>query len=227
MGSFSFKQFTVNQELCAMKVGTDGTLLGAWANVPMADAAKVLDIGTGTGLISLMVAQRYPQAMVTAIDIDEGAVRQATENTMRSPFNNRIEIIHTPLQQHAGGPYDAIVCNPPFFTDSLQCPDQQRNIARHTTTLTFTELTTAAYKLLAAKGEFSVVIPFDYKDRFDTEAIITGFFCKRVCAVKTTPRKPVRRYLLSYTKQPCHTEKSELIIGSNEYKQLTGEFYLK
>lgn len=227
MSSFSFKQFTVHQDLCAMKVGTDGTLLGSWAQVPQAASTRVLDVGTGTGLIALMMAQRFPLALITAIDIDEGAVAQTRQNVALSPFGDRIEILHTQLQQlpleHL---YDAIVCNPPFFSDSLLCSDRQRTIARHSTTLTFSELTHIGSKLLTPHGELSVIIPFDYKNRFDTEAIIAGFFTKRVCAVRTTTNKPIKRYLLSYSKIPCQTEKTEIVIGSEEYKELTGEFYL-
>lgn len=228
MSSFSFKQFTVHQDLCAMKVGTDGTLLGAWANVPQAATPRVLDVGTGTGLIALMIAQRYPQATVKGIDIDEGAVMQTRQNVSLSPFAQRIAIEHTPLQEHASEhAYDAIVCNPPFFTDSLLCPDSQRTTARHTTLLNFTDLMTHCHRLLSPDGELSVVIPFDYKDRLDTEALIAGFFNRRIVEVKTAPHKPVKRYLLSYTKRPATIERHTIVIGSDEYKRLTCDFYLK
>ena len=110
MSSFSFKQFTICQDLCAMKVGTDGTLLGAWANIPQAATPRVLDVGTGTGLIAMMIAQRYPEATVKGIDIDEGAVMQARQNVSLSPFAQRIAIEHTHLQKHTSEQaYDAIV----------------------------------------------------------------------------------------------------------------------
>jgi len=218
---FQFKQFTIEQELCAMKVGTDGVLLGAWAK----GGPRILDIGTGTGIIALMMAQRYPEAQVTAIDIDEGAVRQAEQNVSQSPFLGRISVLQQAVQEHLGE-YESIVSNPPFFIDSLQAPDEQRNMARHTATLSYAELMKAAYRLLADNGEFSVVIPFDYRRRMEDEAVFVGFFPSRVCGVKTTERKPAKRYLLAFRKHPCPCEKSEITIGDETYNRLTEAFYL-
>jgi tRNA1Val (adenine37-N6)-methyltransferase len=218
---FQFKQFTVEQELCAMKVGTDGVLLGAWAN----GGQRILDAGTGTGVIAMMLAQRYPGARVTAIDIDEGAVRQAQQNVTKSPFAAQVTVLQETLQEHQGE-YDAIVSNPPFFIDSLAAPDEQRNMARHTATLTYAELMQAAYRLLSDEGELSVVVPFDYRQRMEDEAIFVGFFPSRVCAVKTTERKPAKRYLLAFRKHPCPCEKEQLTIGSEAYQALTSAFYL-
>lgn len=218
---FQFKQFTIAQELCAMKVGTDGVLLGAWAHGGM----HVLDAGTGTGIIALMMAQRFPEALVTAIDVDEGAVRQAQENVLQSPFSERIEVLGESLQQHEGR-YDSIISNPPFFMDSLKAPDAQRTMARHTTTLTYQELMQAAWRLLTDEGELSVVVPFDYRQRMEDEAVFVGFFPSRICAVKTTEKKAPKRYLLAFKKHPCPCEKEELTIGSEAYRQLTQDFYL-
>lgn len=218
---FQFKQFTIQQELCAMKVGTDGVLLGAWAK----GGQRILDAGTGTGVIALMMAQRYPEAQITAIDIDEGAVRQSQQNVAVSPFAAQVTVLRETLQEHQGA-YDAIVSNPPFFIDSLAAPDEQRNMARHTQTLTYAELMQAAYRLLSDDGELSVVVPFDYRQRMEDEAIFVGFFPSRVCAVKTTERKPAKRYLLAFRKHPCPCEKEELTIGSEAYRQLTQDFYL-
>ena len=218
---FQFKQFTVEQELCAMKVGTDGVLLGAWAK----GGQRILDAGTGTGVIAMMLAQRYPGARVTAIDIDEGAVRQAQQNVAKSPFAAQVTVLQETLQEHQGE-YDVIVSNPPFFIDSLAAPDEQRNMARHTATLTYAELMQAAYRLLSDEGELSVVVPFDYRQRMEDEAIFVGFFPSRVCAVKTTERKPAKRYLLAFRKHPCPCEKEQLTIGSEDYQALTSAFYL-
>ena len=218
---FQFKQFTVEQELCAMKVGTDGVLLGTWAK----GGQRILDAGTGTGVIALMLAQRYPEARVTAIDIDEGAVRQAQQNVTKSSFAAQVTVLQETLQEHQGE-YDAIVSNPPFFIDSLAAPDEQRNMARHTATLTYAELMQAAYRLLSDEGELSVVVPFDYRQRMEDEAIFVGFFPSRVCAVKTTERKPAKRYLLAFRKHPCPCEKEQLTIGSEDYQALTSAFYL-
>jgi tRNA1Val (adenine37-N6)-methyltransferase len=218
---FQFKQFTIEQELCAMKVGTDGVLLGAWAK----GGPRILDIGTGTGIIALMMAQRYPEAQVTAIDIDEGAVRQAEQNVSQSPFLGRISVLQQAVQEHLGE-YESIVSNPPFFIDSLQAPDEQRNMARHTATLSYAELMKATYRLLADDGEFSVVVPFDYRRRMEDEAVFVGFFPSRVCGVKTTERKPAKRYLLAFRKHPCPCQKEQLTIGSEDYQALTSAFYL-
>ena len=218
---FQFKQFAIQQELCAMKVGTDGVLLGAWAK----GGQRILDAGTGTGVIALMMAQRFPEAQVTAIDIDEGAVRQSQQNVAVSPFAAQVTVLRETLQEHQGA-YDAIVSNPPFFIDSLAAPDEQRNMARHTQTLTYAELMQAAYRLLSDDGELSVVVPFDYRQRMEDEAIFVGFFPSRVCAVKTTERKPAKRYLLAFRKHPCPCQKEQLTIGSEDYQALTSAFYL-
>ena len=218
---FRFKQFTIEQELCAMKVGTDGVLLGAWAN----GGRRILDVGTGTGVIALMMAQRYPLSQVMAIDLDEDAVRQATLNVRNSVFSERVLVRQEKVQEHQVE-YDAIVCNPPFFIDSLEAPDNQRNIARHATELTYAELMSSAWRLLGTDGELSVVVPFDYRQRMEDEAIFVGFFPSRICAVKTTEKKAPKRYLLAFKKHPCPCEKEELTIGSEAYRLLTQDFYL-
>ena len=218
---FRFKNFTVEQDLCAMKVGTDGVLLGAWAR----GGEQVLDVGTGTGLIALMMVQRYPEARVTALDIDEGAVRQATINVEQAEAKDRIRVVQQRVQEHEGQ-YDAIVSNPPFFIDSLNAPDVQRNTARHAETLTYAELMEAAWRLLKDDGELSVVVPFDYRQRMEDEATFRGFFPSRVCAGKTVERKPAKRYLLAFRKHPCQCVKETMTIGDEQYRQLTGDFYL-
>ena len=204
-----------------MKVGTDGVLLGAWAN----GGRRMLDAGTGTGVVALMLAQRYADGHVTAIDIDEGAAEQARMNVSRSPFADRVTVVQTPLQQHEGC-YDAVVCNPPFFISSLKAPDAQRSVARHATTLTYAELMQAAWRLLREDGEMSVVVPFDYRRRMEDEATFVGFFPSRVCAVKTVERKPARRFLLAFRKQPCPCVSEQMTIGDEAYLQMTGDFYL-
>ena len=241
---FRFQQFTVRQDRCAMKVGTDGTLLGAWANSP---GVNILDIGTGTGLIALMMAQRFPQALVTGIDIDPLAVRQACENVAASPFADRITIVEgdvrrahmTPknvtspsLPSHSpftplSLPFDAIVCNPPYFDASLESPDAQRTLARHTSLLSYRQLMASAWQLLSDNGELSVVIPFDCRTRMETEATLAGFCMVRTCAVRTTHIKPPRRFLLAFQKHPRPLQTEELVIGSEACNELTKDFYLK
>lgn len=226
---FRFKQFTVHQQLCAMKVGTDGTLLGSWAR----GGERILDIGTGTGLIALMMAQRNPTALITAIDIDPQACRQAQENASLSPFAGRVTVLCTPVQQFQSGPFDAIVSNPPFFVGSLQCPDARRTAARHASTLSYAHLFQSANRLLTAQGSFSLVIPSECLSQLDAEARLCGFVCQRRCAVRTVPRKPPRRYLLEYVRQlrepfTCSDEclEDSAHLRSPWYQQLTADFYL-
>ena len=220
---FQFKQFTIHQDLCAMKVGTDGVLLGAWAE----GGNHVLDVGTGTGVIALMMAQRYPDAQVTGLDIDEGAVLQARQNVSASPFRDRVEVLHETIQHFASQPsFDSIVSNPPFFMDSLRAPDRQRNTARHADTLSYDELMRASFHLLTDDGTISVIVPSDYRRRMDDAALFAGLFPCRVCAVSTKEGKPPRRFLLAYSKHPRPLRQSQLTIGSEAYCHLTKDFYL-
>lgn len=221
MAMFRFKQFTVEQDLCAMKVGMDGVLLGAWAQ----GGRRILDIGTGTGLIALMMAQRNLNSLITAIDIDKGAIQQATINVENSYFRHQIILKQEKVQEHHGL-YDAIVSNPPYFIDSLNAPDQQRNMARHTDTLSYEELMQAAYRLLSEDGEFSVIVPFDYKRRMEDEATYVGFFPHRIMGVRTMERKPAKRYLLSFVKHPVERDHMIITIGDEKYQELTKDFYL-
>ena len=215
-----------------MKVGTDGTLLGAWAAVPTGKS-RLLDIGTGTGLIALMLAQRAKEAEVVGIDIDEDAIRQARENVEASPFANRIQIVQGDVADYMSEPFDAIVSNPPYFVKSLTCPDNQRTIARHTTSLTYTTLIRSAFRLLSDAGRFSVVIPFDYRSLFESEASLEGFHMSRICAIKTTPNKKVRRYLIELSKNTVsQLDIKEVVLEvspknrSDWYHNLTRDFYL-
>ena len=208
-----------------------------------------MDIGTGTGIIALMMAQRYPAAQVTAIDIDEGAVVQATANVAASPFSHRIEMMPIRVQdlcavQSCQGIYDGVVSNPPFFIDSLKprsacqskksqsafqgknAPDCQRSIARHADTLTYGELMQSAKHLLSDDGELSVVVPFDYRQRMEDEATFCGFFPSRLCAVHTVAGRMARRYLLAFRKHPCAVECDSITIGDEAYRRLTQDFYL-
>jgi tRNA1Val (adenine37-N6)-methyltransferase len=232
--SFQFKQFTVNQEHCAMKVGTDGTLLGAWANAP-AGAGKILDIGTGTGLVALMMAQRFPESQVVGIDIDNDAAIQAKENADASPFSDRITIIHgdaTKMDDNLL--FDSIVCNPPYFVDSLTCPQDQRTLARHTVTMTYEQLMQTAYKLLKNDGIFSIVIPTENNDAIESAAALAGFMISRICMIKTTPNKLPKRQLIEFRKQRVENldfteEILEMVPNQRSvwYRELTKDFYIK
>ena len=231
---FQFRQFVVHQQRCAMKVGTDGTLLGAWAAAPSGQC-RILDIGTGTGLIALMMAQRFPEAEVIGIDIDEDAVTQAVENVRLSPFSERVRIYRQDIVNFTDiiG-FDAIVSNPPYFVDSLACPDDQRTIARHAVSLTYEQLMHQVYRLLKDEGRFSVVVPSDCRAKIEAAACLEGFFTTRVCLIKTTPRKQPKRQLIEFQKHPVsELDISEGVIEvspnvrSEWYQQLTKEFYIK
>ena len=232
--SFTFKQFVVHQDRCAMKVGTDGTLLGAWAELNQYDGS-VLDIGTGTGLIALMMAQRYLEAHVTAIDIDEMAVSQAAENVRNSPFTNRIKVLMADVKTfETTEMFDSIVCNPPFFNNALICPDNKRTQARHTTSLSYEQLMAAAYRLLHDEGQFSLIIPNDFFQQLESEAHLAGFFLTRVYGVRTVEGKPIKRYLIELRKHPRNEliKKDVLIEAtpntrSEWYRELTKDFYIK
>ena len=232
--SFQFKQFTVNQERCAMKVGTDGTLLGAWANAPVSNG-KILDIGTGTGLVALMMAQRFPEAQVVGIDIDEDAAIQAKENVDASPFSDRITIIHGDATKMDDKTlFDAIVCNPPYFVDSLTCPENQRTLARHAVSMNYEQLMQAAYKLLKNDGLFSIVIPTENNDAIETAAALAGFTISRICMIKTTPNKFPKRQLIEFRKTRIDNidfteEILEMIPNQRSvwYHELTKDFYIK
>ena len=226
---FEFKRFTVHQERCGMKVGTDGCLLGAWAVMPPAERCSphILDVGTGTGLIALMMAQRYPEARVTAVEIDAEAAGQAQENVQQSPFASRIEVVQADYKDMQGV-FSSIVSNPPYFINALDCPDPQRSLARHNNSLTYDTLMQHAAQLLAAEGEVSVIVPFDNKANMEHAAALAGLVPSRTCLVKTTERKAPRRCLMAFRKAVnCDVEYTELVIGSSEFRALMHDFYLK
>ena len=217
-----------------MKVGTDGVLLGAWAGVGPQDV-RMLDVGTGTGLIALMLAQRAPGAHITGVDIDD--VAQACENAAASPWGDRIAFRQCPVQEfEAPEPFDLIVSNPPFFVDSLTCPDEGRTTARHAVHLPFDELRDAVLRLLTPAGRFAVVLPTTEAGRF--LGVCEGRLgLTRRTDVRTTPRRPAKRVLMEFSRAGETTvapEVSELVIGTGEhecytpaYRALTRDFYLK
>ena len=233
---FTFKQFTIHQDRCAMKVGTDGVLLGAWARVEhLGHCHRILDIGTGTGLVALMAAQRS-KAHIVGIDLDEEAVAQATENAARSPWSKRILMVKADAKRWSdeqSARYDAIVCNPPFFENSLKCPDAQRTMARHTDTLSFDELARSAARLLSAEGELSVVIPYDRATDMTVSAACHGLFATRQTIVCPYEGAKPKRILMAFTRQgAAHTPEVLCIQDAQrchtpEYRKLVEAFYLK
>lgn len=237
MGSveFRFRQFTIQQPRAAMRVGTDGVLLGAWAR---ADAPKrILDIGTGTGLIALMMAQRFPAAEVNAVEVEEGARLDALENFSRSSWADRIRIVGYDIldfaaSQPAGG-YDLIVCNPPFFRDSLPNARNVYTLARHQGELRVETLFKAARHLLGAEGTFSMVYPHEGLSELRSVALSAGLFLKRWCEVRSKLDKPWSRVLSEWTpKQQTAIHESHVLMDehgsgySKEHRDLTRDFYL-
>ena len=230
---FLFKQFCIHQRRAAMKVGTDAALLGTLAE----GGRRILDIGAGTGIISLMMAQRNPDAAITAIEIDDNAFLDAGENIAASPFAERISLVKGDFCKYATTSneqlYDCIVSNPPYFDESLENPDEGRTRARHTSSLSFRSLIGGAYKLLTDGGVFSVCLPPEVLKKFSAECLISGFYLKQCYAIKTVPRKAPRRYILVYQKStPCLPEEHLYCMqnadGSRSewYKDLMKDFYL-
>lgn len=231
---FRFKQFTVWHDQCAMRVNTDGVLLGAWANTQ--NPLKILDIGAGTGIIALMLAQRFPSALVHGIEIEENAYKQALSNVEVSHWKHRIEIFPGDFGNfygHCDHRYDMIVSNPPYFSNSLRSSTTEKKTARHNDALPFEVLLKGVSSLLTPKGTFSVILPVENSD-FLNEAFIHELKCRRCLLVRSSPSKKVIRQLLEFEKNysgPCET--SELTIHqqsgdySHPYKDLTKDFYLK
>ena len=229
--SFTFKQFEVRQERCAMKVGTDGVLLGAWARVE--HCSHILDMGTGTGLVALMAAQRS-HADIVAIDLDSDAVAQAAENVASSPWGNRIQVVEADARALCSSQlFDAILCNPPFFENSLKCPDSARTMARHTDTLSFDELARSASSLLAPDGELSVVIPYDRAHDMTVSAACNGLFATRQTIIVPVQGGKPKRILMAFTREgSSHTTEMLCIQDAErqytpEYVSLVENFYLK
>ena len=217
-----------------MKVGTDGVLLGAWASVGP-DVRRVLDIGTGTGLIALMMAQRIPGAEITGVDVEP--VAEARANAGASPWGGRIRFEQCPVQEFAAdAPFDRIVSNPPFFVDSLTCPDAGRTAARHAVHLPYADLCAAVVRLLAPQGRFAAVLPVAEAARF-LELCRGRLQLVRRTDVRTTPRRAPKRVLLEFAHAAAGDAEpvcSELVIGTGEhegytpeYRALTRDFYLK
>lgn len=228
---FTFKRFTVHHDLCAMKVGTDGVLLGAWADVSSAES--ILDVGTGSGLIALMAAQRS-NAYITGIDIDESAVAQAQINFGSSPWNGRLEAVHTDLRSYSPDcRFDVIVSNPPFFVDSLKCTDRQRNTARHNDTMPLSLLLEKASLFLQPHGRLSLILPFEQHEFLTKTAVSFGLYPTRHTFVITRPGLAPKRSLMEFRKQPEAYIPQELIVElerhvySEKYIALTKDFYLK
>ena len=230
---FSFKQFTVYQERSAFKVGTDGVLLGAYADV--SGRKRILDLGTGTGLIALMVAQRC-DADIVAIEPDQDSFFQASENVLNSKWSGRIRIENCMLQNYrpVDTKFDLIVTNPPFYSDSLKNPDLSRANARHNDNLSHIDILSGAGRLLDPDGKLQLIMPFAEGSVFIAEAGKYGFFCNNILKIKSTPSAEIRRLILSFSRDKMKVIERFLTIESGkrheftqDYKNLTKDFYLK
>lgn len=228
---FTFKQFHVQHDRCAMKVGTDGVLLGCWTDVPA--EGSVLDIGTGSGLIALMVAQRT-QAQIDAIDIASDAYEQACINFAQSPWNERIKPHIASIQEwQTQEQYDLIVSNPPYFNNSLKNPDKGRELARHTDSLSYADLFAHSARLLKDEGRLSIILPAEAESEACSLARTHGLSLTRVTRVYSKESKPARRVLLSWTKKAdCVMQEDILVLEnaeggrSTQYQELAKDFYL-
>ena len=236
MTKFQFKQFSVEQDRCAMKIGTDGVLLGAWTPIDN-NPANILDIGTGTGVIALMLAQRSNGQQIDALEIDEEAYEQSVDNFENSPWSDRLFSFHAGLDEFVEEPedeYDLIVSNPPFYTEDYKSDNEQRDLARFADAMPFEELIEAADLLLSENGIFSTIIPFKEEAHFLAIAKDYELYPMKITRVKGTATTEIKRSLLALSrKETVDFLIDELIIEISrhqytpEYIALTRDFYLK
>ncbi|WP_116789714.1 tRNA1(Val) (adenine(37)-N6)-methyltransferase [Flavobacterium psychrotrophum] len=233
---FQFKQFNIQQDKCAMKVGTDGVLLGAWAPVTH-NPYSILDIGAGTGLIALMLAQRSFAEQIDALEIDDAAYEQCVDNFENSPWGDRLFCYHAGLDEFMEEPedeYDLIVSNPPFYTEDYTSGNEQRDAARFEASLPFEDLAEAAALLLSENGVLAVILPFKEEARFIALCREEGLFPFKITYVKGTPESDIKRSIMAFSRaEATDIITDELIIETarhqytDEYIALTKDFYLK
>jgi len=232
---FTFKQFSVNQDRCAMKIGTDGVLLGAWTPL-INNPYNVLDIGAGTGILSLMLAQRSNAEQIDALEIDEDAYEQCVENFENSPWSDRLFCFHAGLDEFVDEPedeYDLIISNPPFYTETFKSENSQRDLARFEDAMPFEDLIEAAALLLSDNGIFSVIIPYKEEEKFVSLCNELDLFPLKITRVKGTPTTEIKRSLLAFSRIQQTPIIDELIIEISrhqytpEYIELTKDFYIK
>lgn len=233
---FQLKQFTIYQHNAAMKVGTDSVLLGAWATADTSKNIRALDIGAGSGILSIMLAQRLADATINGIEIDKQAFTQAQENVNRCPWADRIHLHNNTFQDFAEKQiqvYDLAISNPPYFIQSLCSPDEQRNIARHSDSLSQEDLLKGILNVLKPDGIFSVIFPVNEGRSFLQKAEKEGLYCNRRTSVKANPEKEAKRLLLEFSRTKTTVDETELCIDtgvrhqySPEYVELTKDFYL-
>lgn len=229
---FEFKQFIIYQDRCAFKVGTDGVILGAYANI--SGTKRILDIGAGTGLISLMLAQRS-EALIYALEPDCESFLQLEENINRSKWSNRIIAVNEKLQDFsAPGNFDLIVSNPPYFSNSLKNPDKRKSDSRHNDNLSPKDLLLYSSKMLLADGKLEVIMPYPEGSLLIAEASSHGLFCNEILKIKPLPTSEIRRLILTFSKEKKKPSEKFLTIEhgkrhefTDEYMELTKDFYLK
>ena len=228
---FRFKQFTVHHQRSSMKVGTDAILLGAWCH--LAGARRVLDVGTGCGVIALMSAQRNPDAFVMAIDIDSESVDEAQENFEVSPWGNRLKALlqnFNELTDDQG--FDVIVTNPPYYNENVLPPDPVRSAARHTHALSFEQLMQGAARLLKADGSIALITPAEARDDVTATATFAGLYLSRLTTVCSSEGKTPKRLLWQWSKLRCAIQRGNIIIHERggaftpQYIELCKDFYL-
>ncbi|NIJ46070.1 tRNA1Val (adenine37-N6)-methyltransferase [Wenyingzhuangia heitensis] len=229
---FQFKQFSITQDKSAMKVGTDGVLLGAWT--PVEKATQILDIGTGTGLIALMLAQRNSFSNIDAVEIDISACLEAEENFKSSNWKDRISLFKTSISLFKPTiKYDLIVSNPPYYTDTFKSEKTKRTLARHVDGLSFKTLLSYSKKWLTDKGICTYIIPYKEENDFILLALEMELYLIKQTRVKGRKELEYKRSLLCFSKTPEDCEKKELIIEidrhiyTEDYIKLTAPFYLK
>jgi len=232
---FKFKEFSINQDKCAMKIGTDGVLLGAWTSLKN-NPDSILDIGSGTGILALQLAQRSDAETIDALEIDDDAYEQAVENFENSDWGDRLFCYHASVQQYINEineKYELIISNPPFYNDDFETKNEARNTARFTSSLSFNELLISVSKLLSKDGLFSTIIPFKEEQYFIELASKVQLFPSRICRVKGSSDSIIKRSLLEFSFLESKTVVTELIIEierhqyTREYIKLVQDFYLK
>jgi len=232
---FRFKQFIINQDRCAMKIGTDGVLLGAWTSLEK-KPNSILDIGSGTGIISLMLAQRCLAETIEGIEIDENAFEQCVENFEASDWADRLFCYHAGLDEFVDEieeKYDLIVSNPPFYSEDVSSGNSVRDIARQNNSLPFDELLIGVSKLLEKDGTFSTIIPFKEEKPFIALGLQSELFPKRITRVKGSSSSEIKRSLIEFSFEQIEVGVDELVIEKQrhdytpEYIALTRDFYLK
>ena len=230
---FRFKSFSIKQEQSAMKVGTDGVLLGVWT-MPSSYPHQILDIGTGTGLVAIMLAQRFTRSQIHAIDIEQASAEEAQFNAQSSPWSERLNIVHCALQDYnPSNKYDLIVSNPPYFRNTTQSQDQARANARNNDSLNLEYLVEKSYELINENGELSFIVPSNEFETIQSIAEKFNFYINKLCWVRGNHQSPIKRLLIALSKNKEILEEKNLTIENSrhnyteDYKNLCQDFYLK